>query len=101
SEDDLRREYPEWDTLTNVEQRLFRDNFLNKRKFDLVHQAVQEAKKVDEWAEKVDKFVEKKTLLEEYPQLAGREEEFKSFAMKPTRRGVDLEDLVGAFLFTA
>lgn len=100
TEDELRKEFPEWDTLTEIEQRLFKDNLMNRRKFDLVHSAVQETRKVDEWAGKVDEFLTEKSASEQNP-LEGREDEFRSFAMKPTRRGVDLGDLVSAFLYTA
>lgn len=101
TEDELRREYSDWDQMTDKEKRLFKDNLINKRKFNLVHEAVLDARKVDEWAEKVDTFVTKKTLLDEYPQLEGKEDDFKTFAMKPSRRGVDLEDLARAYLYNA
>lgn len=99
TEEELRAEYPDWDTLTFVEQKLAKDNLMNKKKFELVHQAVQEAKKIDEWVEKVDKFIEEATASEKYPELEGKEDAFRRFCLKPTRRGVDFEDLVKAFLF--
>ena len=37
--------------------------------------------------------------LSDNPGLEGSEEDFKIFAIKPTRRGVDFETLVSAFLF--
>ena len=35
----------------------------------------------------------------DHPELEGKVEDFKLFASKPTRRGVDFEDLIPAFLY--
>ena len=98
-EEECKREYPDWEDLTDFEKQVAKDNLLNKKKFELVHEAVLEAKKVDEWVEKVDKYLEEDGLLEKHPELEGREAEFRSFCLKPTRRGVEFEDLISAFLF--
>lgn len=94
--EDLKSEYPEWDSMTQTEQRLAKDNLVNKRKFDRVHQAVEETKKVEEWADSVDKYLAENPNTE----LEGKEEAFKSYCMKPTKRGLDFETLVAAFLYT-
>ena len=60
---------------------------------------MQKQKKVDEWAQKVDTFLEKDETTSKFPSIVGREAEFKQFAMKPSRHGVDIEDLVKAFSF--
>lgn len=99
TEEELRREYFDWEGLSEVEQKLAKDNLMNKKKFELVHQAVQETKKIDEWADKLDKFIEESSASGKYPELEGMEDTFRRFSMKPTRRGVDFEDLVKAFLF--
>ncbi len=99
TEEELKAEYPEWDEMTDTEKRLAKDNFVNKRKFDMVHQATLEGKKIDEWANKVDTYLT--TAVTKFPRLAGKEEEFKWFCMKPKRRERDFEDLVKAFLFDA
>jgi len=97
-EEELKAEYPDWDMMTETEKRLAKDNLMNKRKFDMVHQATQEGKQLEEWAGRVDSFITTALTKPEFGKLAGKEEEFKAFCMKPTRRGVDLEDLANAFL---
>lgn len=96
----MKQEYPDWDELSASQKKIARDNLLNKRRFDIVHSAVLETKKHDEWAGKVDAFLEDDAQIANYTGLAGREQEFKNFCMKPTRVGVDLGDLVSAFLYT-
>jgi hypothetical protein len=99
TEEELKVEFPDWDTMTETEQRLAKRSLMSDKRFSMVHGAVQEGKKIDEWNEKVDQFLV--TAVTTFPRMAGKENEFKSFCMKPTRRGVDLEDLANAFLNTA
>jgi hypothetical protein len=101
TEDDLKREFPEWEDMTDTEKKLARKNYINEQRFSLVEEAAAEGRNITEWAEKIDSFLTteihtNKTLS---ARLEGREDEFRSFALKPTRRGVDLEDLAKSFLF--
>lgn len=98
TEDELKAAYSEWDDMTPTEQRLAKDNLLNKKKFDVIHQATEKYKKVDEWQDKVVAFVEDPKTITKNPELDGKEEEFKTFASKPSRVGVDFDDLILAFL---
>lgn len=86
-----------YDELSTFEKSMLEDGYANKKKFDLVHNAVQENSKIDEWGAKVDDFAENEDNLKKYPHLAGKEAEFRSFSMKQSRRGADLEDLARLF----
>lgn len=97
TEEELRVEYPEWDDMTVIEQRLAKKELWNDKRFATIEQAGVERKNIQEWNEKVDKFVEDPANLNEYPELEGKTEEFKQFATKPTRRGLNFDDLVLAF----
>lgn len=97
TEGELRGEYLNWEEMTDNEKMLAKDNLINKRKFEVVYQATLEGKKIEEWADKVEAFIT--TDATKYPKLAGKEDSFKSFCLKPTRRGLDLEDLVKLYLF--
>lgn len=101
SDEEMKNEYADWDSLTEFEQKIARNQLHDKKKFDKIHEAVQATKQVDEWAKKVDEFVTAPANLQKYQELDGREAEFRSFSMKESRRGVDFEDLVAAFLFQA
>jgi hypothetical protein len=90
---------PDWDVLSDFEKRLAKDTELNKRQMKVLHQASQAGKPIAEWYDKVDKFIEDPKTLIANPDLEGKQEEFRMFASKETRRGVDFEDLVKAFLY--
>lgn len=102
TEDELRafvkEDGAEWDELTNFEQSQARRSFKAERKLSLVTEAVQEGKKVDEWAEKVDEFIDSTDGKPEFVQLSGNEAEFKKFAMKESHRGAPIDILLSAFL---
>lgn len=96
SEADLKEAYPEWDEMTATEQRLAKDNLENKMKFAKVAEATDEGDRIQEWSDKVDSF-----LLTDASKagIEGKEDEFKTFCMKPTRRGLDINDLAKIFLW--
>lgn len=97
TDEDMKAEFPEWEEMTTVEQRLAKDNIWNKRKFEAINKASQEGKDIDAWNAKVDTFIDDPKTLIDNPELEGKIDEFKVFATKPTRRGVDFQDLILAF----
>lgn len=99
TEEELKSEYSDWDDMTSTEQRLAKDNYINKKKFDIIQNATKEFKDIEAWNKKVDEFVDDPKTLVDNPRLEGKIEEFKRFAEKETRRGVDFEDLISAFLY--
>ena len=100
TDEEMEAEYSSWGEMSDTERRLAKDNILNKRRFMLIADASNKGKDLEDWLEKVDTFVEDPKVLADNPALDGREEEFKIFATKDTRRGVDLQDLADAFLHT-
>lgn len=102
TEDDLKAEFSDWDDMSDFEKRMAKDNLHNKRKFEAIDQAAREFKDLDDWNIKVDKFVADPETVAQYPELDGKEEEFKLFSTtKPSRINQDFDDLVFAFLYTA
>lgn len=100
TEEELKKEYSDWDDMTATEQRFAKDNLVNKRRFEIIHESTKEFKDIEAWSGKVDSFLEDPKTLVDNPKLERRIEEFKAFAAKPTRRGVDFDDLVSAFLYS-
>lgn len=98
TEEELKAKYTDWDNLTDFEKQMAKDAYISSKRFGLINQAVIENSKVDEWAKKVDEYVENPTTLQNYKDLEGRQAEFRSFAMKESRRGLDMEELVKYFL---
>lgn len=88
----------EWDELTNFEKAMAKDAYVSRKQFSLVHEAVESANKIDEWAGKVDSFIESTDGKPEFLPLSGHEIEFRKFAMQQSHRGVELDVLLPAFL---
>lgn len=99
-EEEMRKIYGEdWDLMTDTEKRLVIDNYVNKKRFEMLQQAIMAGKDLEEWISKVERFSSDPKILNQYPELEGKQDEFVEFASKPTRRGLPLEDVVAAFLF--
>ena len=100
TEEELRTEYPEWDVMSDFEQKLAKKNMINDRKFDAIGEATKEFKDMETWGKKIDEFLADPETLSKNPALEGKEDLFKVFVSKETRRGVDFPDLVSAFLYS-
>jgi hypothetical protein len=99
TEEELQTEYANWDELSEFEQKMAKDSLLNKKRLASLSEITKETKDIETWQGKVSEFISDPKTLTSIPELEGREEEFKLFATKPTRRGVDFDDLVAAFLY--
>jgi hypothetical protein len=86
-----------YEEMSNFEKAMFKKTVHNERKFSKVAEISKERKDIDAWNKKVTDFVEDPQTLIDSPELEGKVEEFKAFASKPTRRGVDFTDLILAF----
>jgi len=100
TEEELAKEFTDWDVMSDFEKKMARETMLSTRRFAAIEEANKEFDDIDAWGEKVDGYVADPKTLADNPELDGREDEFKTFATKPSRRGVDFEDLVPAFLFS-
>jgi hypothetical protein len=99
TEEEMIVEYPDWEDMSATEKRLATDSVWNNRRFEIVEGYSKVAKDIDAWTAKVDTFIEDPKTLIAHPDLEGKADGFKAFAVKETRRGVDFEDLVSAFLW--
>lgn len=99
TEEEMVHEYPDWEDMTKTEQTLARKAVKSDRRFASIQTVVLEGKQVTEWAGKVDKFVDDAVTMGTFPDLKGKEAEFRTFVMKPSRRGLEFEDLTKAFLY--
>lgn len=100
TEEELKKEYEDWDVLTDTERKLAKDNFMSSKRFAYLDDVTKESKDIEAWNSKVDSFIGDPKTLVDNPALEGKEEDFKIFAGKPTRRGVDFPDLISAFLYS-
>jgi hypothetical protein len=100
TEEELAKEYSEWELMTETEKRLAKESLISTRRFNIIHEESKKFKDIEAWNEKVNTFADDPKTLADNPALEGRIEEFKLFASKPTRRGVDFSDLIPAFLYS-
>lgn len=88
----------DWEELTVFEQAMAKKSYLAEKRFSLVNDAVQTTKKIDEWATKVDTFIDSTEDKPEYAALSSHEADFRAFCMKEAHRGAPIDILLGAFL---
>jgi len=97
--DELIQEFPDWELMSDFEKKMGKDSITNAKRLKALDEIVKENKDLEGWVTKVDEFVADVANLTKYPELDGKESEFKLFATKPTRRNVDFEDIVSSFLY--
>ena len=98
TEDYLKEKYPDWEDMTLGEQKAI-------KKGEELEQEIQEIKNNTnkfnndrEWQEKVNTYITEE-VPDMFPKIVGREEEFKRFATRPSRKGLPMDDLAKIFLF--
>lgn len=98
-ESELKKLYPYWDDMTDVERKTVEENLSLKRRLSRLEQDFGGMKTETEWERQLGDFLEKAKILDKYPELEGKEKDFRDFAKKPTHKGVDLNVLADAFLY--
>lgn len=101
TEEDLQKAFSDYEDMTETEKGFARETFINKRFREAILKAREETRNIEVWNDKVEKFLDDPKNLADNPELEGKTEAFKKFASKPTRRGLDFEDLIKAFLYDA
>lgn len=88
-----------YDEMTPIERGLFKTAVHSDRRLARVTEVAKDGQDIDEWNTKVDEYADNPEVTVKYPKLEGKQDEFKLFASKPTRRGIEFETLVSAFLY--
>jgi len=99
TDEEIQKEYPDWELMSEFEKRMARESASNKRRMKVLSEIATENKDLEVWQGKVDSFIDDPKTLIDNPNLEGRQDEFRLFATKLSRRGVDFPDLVSAFLY--
>lgn len=89
TDEEVRQAYPEWEHMTQNEQRLARENLTIKKDLANVSttlNGISAEKRIND-------------VIQSNTALKGREKEFRDFLNKPSHRGVSIEVLTNAFLY--
>lgn len=100
TEEELKTLHPDWEEMTDLERDSVKKNLILERRLGGIEQEVRGLKEERLWETKINNFLDKAKLTDEYPALVKREKEFMAFAKKPTHKGVSVEVLARAFLFS-
>lgn len=99
TDDEMKAKYgeDEWEQMSAGQRLLAQESWVANKRFEIMSKVSKEGRIVEEWNNKVSEFLKDPKNLTKYPVLEGKQEEFAEFAAKPTRRGLDMEDLILAF----
>ncbi|MDE1867099.1 MAG: hypothetical protein KGI08_05250 [Thaumarchaeota archaeon] len=89
----------DWDVLDDFQKNLAKDNLIAKKKQEALNQGLKAVKDVNEWADRVDTFLDENQTKQSYKEIIGREEEFRQWCLrKASARGISWEYLVPSFM---
>ncbi len=98
TEEDLAKEYKEWEVMTETEKMLAKETLVTKQWRAKISEAKQQTAKIEKWNESVDSFIDDPKTLIDTPSLEGKTDEFKEFASQDENNNVPMKVLVSAFL---
>lgn len=93
TDEELRRDYPEYDALSDFEQNQLRRSVIQDRKLNKVLVIVDGVSTEAEKVKTISEFIDTRSELE------GKEQEFLRFCLMPSHKGAPAETLLSAFLF--
>lgn len=99
TDEEMQAEYSDWDVMSDFEKKMARESEASKRRLKAITDVNQQFKDLESWQNQVDTFMDNPQTLIDNPALEGRIEDFKEFATRPTRRGVDFDILISSFLY--
>ena len=89
----------DYDELDTFSQNMLKKTLKSERKDALLTNLVADERNMKVWQDKVEAFAADETTLQEYPALAGHEEDFVKYCSKKTHINADFNLLVAGFLF--
>jgi hypothetical protein len=98
TEEDLIKEFPDWDVMSETERGLAKETVISRQWRQTISKAKEQATKIEKWNESVEEFIDDPKTLVDSPELEGKTEEFKTFAIEEANNSVPYKLLVSAFL---
>lgn len=98
-DDYMKANYKDWEDMTTTEQMLAKGLEETKQQNKELISKTNEYNNDRKWREQIDELVNEPEFIDKFPKMKGKEEEFKKFCSRPTRKGMDTDTLASAFLF--
>jgi len=98
TEDFLKEKYPDWEDMTLGEQKAIKKTEELAQELQEIKNNTNQFNNDRKWQENVETYINEE-VPDLFPKIVGREEEFKRFATRPSRKGLPMDDLAKIFLF--
>jgi hypothetical protein len=98
TEEELAKEYKDWDVASDTERILLKETYVTKQWRAKIAEAGKQATKIEKWNDSVEAYADDPQTLIDNPELEGKTEQFKKFAMEEANNSVPMKILVSAFL---
>ena len=98
TEDFLKEKYPDWEDMTLGEQKAIKKTEELAQELQEIKNNTNQFNNDRKWQENVETYINEE-VPDLFPTIVGREEEFKRFATRPSRKGLPMDDLAKIFLF--
>ena len=98
TEDFLKEKYPDWEDMTLGEQKAIKKGEELEQEIQEIKNNTNQFNNDRKWQEKVESYITDE-MPDMFPKIVGREEEFKRFATRPTRKGLPLDVIAQSFLY--
>ena len=98
TEEELAKEFTDWDVMSETERTFAKETVISRNWRQIISQAKNQATKIEKWSESVNQFIDDPETLVNNPELEGKQDEFKDFAIEETNNSVPFKLLISAFL---
>ncbi len=100
TEEDLVKEFGQeaWEVMSETERTFAKETVISRNWRKKISEAKEQSTKIEKWNDSVEEFTENPKTLVDNPELEGKTEEFKTFAMEESNNSVPFKILVSAFL---
>jgi len=98
TEDFLKEKYSDWEDMTLGEQKAIKKTEELEQEITEIKNSTNQFNNDRKWQESVESYINEE-IPDMFPKIVGREEEFKRFATRPSRKGLPMDDLAKIFLF--
>lgn len=98
TEEELTAEFTDWDVMDDLSKKLAKEAVITRKWREVISSAKDQATKIEKWNESVDEFIDDPKNLIDNPDLEGKTDAFREFAITEANNNVPMNILISAFL---